>query len=72
MEESLLRTDYKKHIQVQGGVSGKDPLWGAEPKPRGLSDGPWQGGAGTRGEHRTAEGGSKACPGEVLGSLGHK
>lgn len=36
------------------------------------SDGPWQGGAGTRGAHRTAEGGSKACPGEVLWSLGHK
>lgn len=48
VEESLLRTDYKKHIQVQGGCQGWDLLWGAAvgpPKARGLSDGPWQGGS---------------------------
>lgn len=64
MEESLLRTDYKKHMEVQGGCRGGDLLWGADPKPRGF------GGPGR--EHRTAEGGSKACSGEALGSLEHK
>lgn len=42
VEESLLSTDYKKHIQVQGdvgvvasaeGCQGGHLLWGAGPKP---------------------------------------
>lgn len=42
MEESLLSTDYKKHIQVEGdtgpvasaeGCEGGDRFWDAGPKP---------------------------------------
>lgn len=42
VEASLLSTDYKKHIQVQGdarlveGCQGGDLLWGSGPKPEVL------------------------------------
>lgn len=49
MEESLLSTDYKKHIQVQGPVASAVGCQGGEPgvlaQSQGcFSDGPWEGG----------------------------
>ena len=40
VEESLLSTDYKKHIQVQGGVSGRGSASGVLAQSQGcFSDG---------------------------------
>ena len=76
VEESLLSTDYKKHIQVRGGCQGGDLPLGCWSKARGASvmdpesRGGWrQGGTGQ------PKWGAKPCSWEVRGllvSLEHK
>lgn len=61
VEESLLSTDYKKHIQVRGRVSGRGLASGVLVQSQGcFCDGPREQRGLEPGGYRTAEVGSKA------------